>query len=181
MYFKNVVSRQELSFWQRWVYQNNVIRTMLSRNYFHCYIGKMEKWVLNEVRKKFNIFKHQSQAGIQNCLMVPKYKGYTSKLATFDKFDILHTQAWGWVCGLGSRLFCIGKHTGRNSSISSTRPQSIALEVTCTSQTVRTFGALINEPYMQELETISVTDNIRALFQVHLQLQSTSLQCDHFS
>lgn len=48
-------------------------------------------------------------------------------------------------------------------------------------QTVRTFGALINEPYMQELETISTTDNIRSLFQVHLQLQPTSLQCDHFS
>lgn len=109
---------------------------------------------------------------------MPKYKGYTSKLATFDK-DILRTQAWGQVCRLGSSLFYLGKHTG--SSISLTRHQGIALKVTCTRLTVRTFGDLINEPYMQELETISTTDNIRSLFQVHLQLQPTSLRCGHFS
>lgn len=146
--------------------------TMLSKNYYHCCIVKMEKWValaLMMHRKKFNKISPNnsdrlSYKAICWCLNIRDTPHF--KLATLD-IDTWYNYRYSWyrhltypslggrVQGLGSRLvFCMGKHTGRNNSITCKRYCSIAfIKATCSMWNVTTFGVLKNEPYKQELET----------------------------
>lgn len=174
--------------------------TMLSKNYFHCCIVKMEKWValaLMMHRKKFNKISPNNSDRLSYkticwCLNIRDTPHF--KLATLD-IDTWYNYrySWyrhltypslgggykGWVLDLSSAWESI--QAGINS-ITCKRYCSIAfIKATCSMWNVTTFGVLKNEPYKQELETISTTENIRSFFQMQLQLQPISLQCDHFS
>lgn len=162
--------------------------TMLSKNHFHFYIVKMKKWVafvLIMYRKKLNKVSLNSDRlpykTIWWCLNIrdkPHFKLDTLDIDTWSThrntscrhltYPSLGGGYEGWILDVSS---CIGKHTGRNNSISCILYWSIAfIKATCTVQNVRTFGVLINEPYKQEIETLSTIENIRIFFQTHIQL-----------